>query len=328
MFVGSAVDLVTRRWHQRDVATQTETPPTPTAGAAARRRHTTARARRHADGPTRARSEHWDALDAMAVAADLCTQFVEVERSLPWRDALRRMQGVDCAVVRDAAGALCGTIDGLALACVVAGGTHHVPLVAVPASTPLGTIAHRLKRGARYVVVVANDDAQRVVRVLSQATLVRHLRATVLDAPTAAYLRTARVVDVGPSALRVARVGDAAQAALAAMHRHGISSMPVVDELGVARGILSVSDLKLLAADVDPSLALALPALAFVAKSRAFQDLVERPAEAVIALAPTATLHAAVDAMTRHRIHHVYVLDLEGKPVSVVSCGDVLRACV
>ena len=158
--------------------------------------------------------------------------------------------------------------------------------------------------------------ALNVVGLLSQSDLVRHLHAH--DAQLGP-LRDARVCDLLLGTAPVACVG-AATSALDAFRRllggRHVSAVGILSPAGTLIGNLSVSNLR----GLTPAQygRLALPVAAFVAEQHA-ESLV------LVSVAPTSTLFSVLDRMVHARVHHVYVVDDQGRPERMITPTDVLR---
>lgn len=96
--------------------------------------------------------------------------------------------------------------------------------------------------------------------------------------------------------------------AAAAMARANIGDVLVVDAAGALRGILTDRDIAIraVAAGRDPS-------------TTTVGDI---STESVMSVAPTASVHEAMDVMHRHDIRRVPVVE-SGKPIGIVSLGDL-----
>jgi CBS domain-containing protein len=100
------------------------------------------------------------------------------------------------------------------------------------------------------------------------------------------------------------------------LRSHEISAVPVVDEGGLLRGILSTRDL-LRAGRHDMSAHDGPPA-------RTAADLMR---SAVLTIDERASIGSAGSEMVRHRVHRLVVVR-EGRPRAVVSTRDAMRAIV
>ena len=132
--------------------------------------------------------------------------------------------------------------------------------------------------------------------------------------PLAPRTRRTRLEDVlardlmTPSPVSVPHAATVREAALA-LEGRGIGAAPVVNDAGRAVGVLSRADVLLAVnAGVDTA------------------PVREVMTPAVIAVPPDATGLDVSEAMVRHMVRRVFVVDRDGIPVGVVTTTDLLRA--
>jgi len=157
--------------------------------------------------------------------------------------------------------------------------------------------------------------ALNVVGMLSQSDLVRHLHA---HAEQLGPLRSARVGDLmlGASPVACVRADTPALDAFRAMFDGHVSAAGILSPAGTLIGNLSISDLRGLLPHQYGRLA--LPVVQYVAEQHA-ESLI------LVAVAPTSTLFSVLDRMVHARVHHVYVVDDEGRPICMITPTDILR---
>src|SRR5579859_1944489 len=105
------------------------------------------------------------------------------------------------------------------------------------------------------------------------------------------------------------------------LEQHDISAVPVIDEHGSLRGIVSSKDL-LRAGRLE--MAAAEDGEPVVAPNRTAADLMRA---AVLTIDEHASIGSAASEMVRHRVHRLVVLR-DGRPSGVVSTRDAMRAIV
>lgn len=129
-------------------------------------------------------------------------------------------------------------------------------------------------------------------------------------APTArrTRLEELRVRDLMTANPVSVRHGSSVRGAALFLDGRGIGAAPVVNDAGRAVGVLSRSDV-LLAVDAGVDAA----------------PVREVMTPSVIAVPPGATALDAADAMVRHMVRRVFVVDRDGVPVGVVSTTDLFR---
>jgi len=106
------------------------------------------------------------------------------------------------------------------------------------------------------------------------------------------------------------------------MVKENISGIAVVNDAGVLRGALSVRDLKAVAPDAALFWRLYQPTGTFLSKlNREYGE--ERPTRPQYC-SPDDTLEAALKVLVYNKIHRVFIVDDERKPIGVFSMKDLL----
>ena len=113
-----------------------------------------------------------------------------------------------------------------------------------------------------------------------------------------------RVSDFMNPKLVYLREGDRAEVALKPMLDFGISAVPVLDEGHRPVGVVSLRD------------------LASQPKGAA------RPTDQVLTIAADATLASAARELAHANVHHLIVIDAEGRAVGMISALDVIRGLI
>uniref|UniRef100_A0A7S0X0C9 CBS domain-containing protein n=1 Tax=Chlamydomonas leiostraca TaxID=1034604 RepID=A0A7S0X0C9_9CHLO len=209
-----------------------------------------------------------------------------------------------------------------------------------------GSVVHR--------IALFNSDGA-ITQIISQTDIVKFLAR---HKEQLGPLSTKTVEELGLVSGRVECIdpGTPAIEAMAAMSYKGLSSLAVVDPNGKILGNFSVSDMRTLMAEHFG--ALALPVGEFLAhehrteyvafnRVRAEEEgiagraghkfVVDRvarqrprtPGEEVgqelVLARPGQTLVSVMELLVARRIHRVYVVDEEEKPVGIITCTDILR---
>lgn len=157
--------------------------------------------------------------------------------------------------------------------------------------------------------------ALNVVGILSQSDLIRHLHA---HAAQLGPLRDASVCDLQLGTTPVACVGAGVSAldAFKLMFERRFGACGLLSPAGTLIGNLSASDLCGLMPHQYGRLC--LPAATFAAEQHA-ESLM------LVAVAPGSTFFSVLERMVHARVHHVYVVDDQGRPVSMITPTDILR---
>jgi CBS domain-containing protein len=297
-------------------------------------------------------------------------EIVRVPERSTLRDCLRLMEAnrTSCMCAYDTRGALLGVIDltdctMMLLQAELAGLGEPVrsclrTCAFVKPGASLQLTVDFMKRGWSYVCV--GEDVPQGCNIISHGAVLRHLwsrgaggrsegvaRAAEGDGTDetrggsgAEAQESAAADEVLPTAVRacigsevvVSCDADRATArdALQEMQRARIRLMVLTDERGALAGVMSLSDVKWLAAttDVSPEEALALSPREFVRRSRELSG-VDRDVADVVRCQPGSSLFAVLGLMVEHDVHHVVEVDpATGRATGVVSSTDLLRQLV
>ena len=194
----------------------------------------------------------------------------------------------------------------------------------------------------------------RVACVVSQSDVVAAL-ASAPSAVRAALDATPLPPPTSPPV--VVGEGDTALTAFQALQSARVSGAAVIDAAGRVVASLSASDFRVVGPGVFGSVLLPVadflalrPLITMSAAHVAAASIDEAPPPAdvaalraqpaaaadagvpggtpVVTLGPSASLGDAVAALSRARVHRAWRVDDEGRPVGIVSCGDVLTAAL
>ncbi|MCI0526664.1 MAG: CBS domain-containing protein [Nitrospira sp.] len=99
--------------------------------------------------------------------------------------------------------------------------------------------------------------------------------------------------------------------ALAALARHNVGALVVIDEANSPVGIISERDIVRLAAENEKLFSL---------------PIVEVMTKNLILGVPQDELRAVANTMTERRIRHLPVVNAQGKLIGIISIGDVVKA--
>ena len=212
--------------------------------------------------------------------------------------------------------------------------THRREFATVPATsttpeTPILSVIRLLQRGVRYVLVC---DGKRVRKVVSQASIWRWIWTQTNNPSLIDFFETLRTTGclIGPHSIHTTTETHTARQAFSKMIQYGVGSLPILDEDQRIVGVISMTDACFLGTSTEfgsnIGLCLALPVSLFISKSlrHRVQSPSSRPTHPVV-VGTEDTLWDVVDKLIENRVHHIYVVDPNGTPVSVVSYGDLLR---
>ncbi|KAN0025918.1 hypothetical protein ACTFIU_001682 [Dictyostelium citrinum] len=107
------------------------------------------------------------------------------------------------------------------------------------------------------------------------------------------------------------------------MHENGISAVPVVNQIGVLVGNISVSDMKMVGYDGTLFSRMFLPIESFLEMKPKNQniDIFGK----VLCVLDSTTIEEIITKFYISKVHRLYKVDLEGRPSAVISQGDLLK---
>ena len=115
-----------------------------------------------------------------------------------------------------------------------------------------------------------------------------------------------------PSSIITARPDDKVWAVLRRFQTHGVGALVITDDQGHLAGLLSERDL--------------VTGLATQGKRLLDIDVREVMSEHVPTCRPDESVVQIMQAMTDRRFRHLPVVDDDGRPIGVISIGDVVKA--
>lgn len=178
-------------------------------------------------------------------------------------------------------------------------------VVACARDTRLGVLARTMAAHHVHGIIIV-DDSRRPVGVVSDVDLLTG-EWLGTDRTNLRTLQATSAADLMSAPVETAQAADPIEDAIARMRELRIARLPVVDDDGVAVGVLSVEDL--VARLPRPSV------------RRAYVSDVM--SHAILTCRPESPMHAAVRAMVERRSRSVVVAEGE-RPVGVLTGGDVL----
>jgi CBS domain-containing protein len=241
------------------------------------------------------------------------------------RDVLTGMRGESCtcAVVYKGA-SLCGIIDvtdivsymvqnGLDVNDTIRGCIRK--MVYVYSNSNLLEVAQYLKSGFRYIVV--QDPRQ--PSIVSQGSVIRYIYINQSYFEQRETLEsTIRELEIcNMQKILTVNSSDSVLKAYDLMVRKNITSLPVVDDHGIARAVLGMSDVRFLV-DVEYDSLFDLPCLIFLQTLKLSREIVTCDLDV--------QLGEVLRLMIEHHINQVYITETSGIPIGVVSFVDIIKA--
>jgi len=103
------------------------------------------------------------------------------------------------------------------------------------------------------------------------------------------------------------------------MREKGLSSVGVLNHLGQLIGNLSAADLRMCAKDLSLLLRSTKDYLKMIRKAEG------KPDDFIVACSPETTLMKAGEMMAREKVHRIYMIDPNKKPIAVISFTDIVK---
>jgi len=159
-------------------------------------------------------------------------------------------------------------------------------------------------------VAVTQDGPTNVVKMVSQMCILQFLLRN-KDKWEDALNRKVAELKIG-SEPRTISDSENALTALALMDREQISGTAIVDKEGRLYGSISTSDLK----HAAQSTVLSVPL-------RMFWEALKKP---LVTVSENDTLGQVIERLVRGRVHRIFVVAPDGRPIKVISTTDILSA--
>jgi len=170
--------------------------------------------------------------------------------------------------------------------------------------------------------VPITDDEQKIEAILSQSAVVKFLFdnldkfATKAKKPVSELLANRETTTV----LTITESTPAFEA-FELMLKHRVSAVGIVDDSGVLVGVLSGTDLRIIGPHASTLSLLFRPVKEMLDQTRELNPELAVP---VVQVTPADTLGICIEKMEDNKVHRVFVVDEEKKPVCVLSMKDVL----
>jgi CBS domain-containing protein len=200
------------------------------------------------------------------------------------------------------------------------------PFQVLPLSATLAEVVQLLLSTKRVGIVDVNNT---LVNIISQSTVVSYLSSQLSTVPAlnAAFDQALNDVKLGSAPVITIQENSSVYETLLAMKTHHISGLAIVDRAGRLLANTSISDLKLAVRAASQNAQGRLTDLSIIefqnAQRRAQNPL--KTTAPVVCVTPTTTLAKCIGKMAATRMHRVFVVDQNKKPVAVVSVADLIK---
>lgn len=195
----------------------------------------------------------------------------------------------------------------------------------VPVEVDRGTLLEVMllcgQHNLRRVPVVKSPGGD-VVNIITQSALVQTLGAN-LDRFKSVTRKTLADLHLGRRGHVISVSEDEPlRTAFERMRENDISAVPVLDNQGRVRGNVSARDARLIVSSKKIYNLLNMPISTYLS---VVTDGAENSA---VICKPSDTLETVIKTLVFSRIHRIYVVDDDGKPLRVVSLSNILRKFV
>ncbi|KYR00504.1 CBS (cystathionine-beta-synthase) domain-containing protein [Tieghemostelium lacteum] len=166
------------------------------------------------------------------------------------------------------------------------------------------------------------DSEGNLVSILTQSRILEYLHSFIdrLEGTS----KTLEQMQIASNSIVSIRLDSLAIDAFKLIQEHSVSAIAVVNKIGILCGNISVSDMKMIGYDGKLLSRMFLPVesfMEFIPKN----DSVKMFNSGVVAVTQESTLEEIIEKFHLSKVHRLYKVDKEGKPVQVVSQGDVLK---
>jgi len=170
--------------------------------------------------------------------------------------------------------------------------------------------------------VPITDDEQKIEAILSQSAVVKFLFDNLEKFSTKAKKSISEVL-AARETTTVLTITENTPAfeAFELMLKHRVSAVGVVDDAGILVGVMSGTDLRIIGAHASTLALLFHPVKELLEQSREMNAVLIVP---VVKVTRSDTVGIAIENMEDNKVHRVFVVDDESKPLCVLSMKDVL----
>jgi CBS domain-containing protein len=187
--------------------------------------------------------------------------------------------------------------------------------------TILEAAEEMIKKSVHRVLVL--DEHNKPSNLITQSRVLK-LAAVNMDSIPGAH-KTLREVPIGAKSVVVVNKNEHVRHAFDIIKDNNINAIGVVDDKGVLIGSLSTSDIKFLGYDVRFFKLLSNTVESYLNGIRIYDKYRTIPSDRdPITCTQDASLASVLNTLLYYGIHHMYIVDVEGKPIGIVSLQDIL----
>eukprot|EP01132_Coremiostelium_polycephalum_P001168 gene1168-1479_t len=193
------------------------------------------------------------------------------------------------------------------------------PYKSVEAGAPLSiAIDLMVKWNVHRIPVI--DAEGTLVSILTQSRVVDYINHHIDSMDGAKKLKD---IDIGTPDVVTIRHTDLTWDAFRLIHDSNVSAVGVVDENSVLIGNVSVSDMKMIGFDGSLISRMYLPVETFIQMIPKSPEI--KSFNTVLCVQENTTLEETMLKFNLSRVHRLYLVDNETKPLKVISQGDILK---
>ena len=177
-------------------------------------------------------------------------------------------------------------------------------------------------------ILVYSEKEAKLTNLITQSRLIQLISTIANTIPL--FSKTVKDLDLVKPDLVTIKEDDMAYLAFRKMKEHKISGIGIVNSKGILTGNISISDFKMLGDHLKFFGLLGLTSKQYCESYHSSRSVSAHPHSVtgnkdLICIKPHNTLLEAVKLLQYYRIHRVWIVDEEGKPVGVVALTNVIQ---
>ena len=173
-------------------------------------------------------------------------------------------------------------------------------------------------------VPVVDPSSERCIHIISQSSIINYFikhRHELRDE----WKQSIQSLSIGLCKVMCATADQSAWSAFKLLEVSGVSGLAVIDKDGKLVGNTSARDLKLFVLDRG-HLSLDVPIMTYLSQIRQLEHIDEVHPSCSVTL--SATIGYVMELMAATKYHRVFIIDVQARPIGVLSVTDILRfAC-
>jgi len=192
----------------------------------------------------------------------------------------------------------------------------------LPEDTLLRELLYVMGPGGKHRLWIYHKGDNKSAGLITQSKMLQLLQEDLTHFPDIANKTLTELKLADPKEIRSITTDKTVLDAFKAMSANDVQALAILNEKGKLENQISSNDVRLLSLFGDFFENLELPIKDYLEKIHAYCS---RPRESLMCKADEPILDV-IKRLTSHRVHRLFVLDDDAKPVCVVSISDILRA--